>query len=294
MIALAAFSYAATVLYRNIEDFAWPQVRHAISTFPLSRLLLAGMFTGLSYTALVGYDLIALRVVGAERVPFRITIITSFISHAVTFTFGFGVLTGGAVRLRLYRLWGVDTDRVLAVVMLCALSFWAGLATIAGICLALDPQLVAALVHLSVPICRLTGVSILAMVTTWLIYVAIRPIRIEVGNWRMPLPGTRATLAAILVGMLDVAAAAGALWALLPHDLHISMSGFFVVFALATVLGVVSHVPGGLGVFDAVILLGLAQHPSSELIGSLLLFRLIYYIAPVGIALVVLLSLIHI
>ncbi|MFT3730509.1 MAG: bifunctional lysylphosphatidylglycerol flippase/synthetase MprF [Hyphomicrobium sp.] len=289
IVALATFSYAATILYRNLEDISWPQVRHTIATFPISHLLLAVFFTILSYAALVGYDFIALRVVGAGRVPLRITAITSFISHAVTFTFGFGVLTGGAVRLRLYRVWGVDTDRILGIVMLCALSFWTGLATIAGICLALDPQLVATLVHLSVPVCRLAGTGILAVIVVWLIYVAIRPIRIEVGNWRLPLPGTGATIAAIIVGMLDVAAAASALWVLLPPDLHITMPGFFVVFALATVLGVVSHVPGGLGVFDAVILLGIAPHPNGELVGSLLLFRLIYYIAPVVVALTMLL-----
>lgn len=288
IVALAAFSYAATVLYRNLEEISWPQVRHTIATFPLSHLALSGLFTVLSYGALVGYDLIALRVVGARQVPLRIAAITSFISHAVTFTFGFGVLTGGAVRLRLYRVWGVDTDRVLGIVMLCALSFWAGLATIAGICLAVDPQLVSALVHLSVPTCRLAGTMILAVIAVWLVYVSIRPIRIEIGNWRLPLPGTRATIGAIFVGMLDVAAAASALWVLLPQDLHITMPGFFVVFALATVLGVVSHVPGGLGVFDAVILLGVTQHPSGELVGSLLLFRLIYYIAPVIVALTML------
>lgn len=288
VVALAAFSYAATVLYRNLEDISWPQVRHTIATFPPSHLILAGLFTVLSYAALVGYDFIALRVVGANRVPLLITAITSFISHAVTFTFGFGVLTGGAVRLRLYRVWGVDTDRILGIVMLCAMSFWAGLATIAGICLALDPQLVATLVHLSEPTCRLAGTMILAAITVWLIYVAVRPIRIEVGNWRLPLPGTGAMIAAIVVGMLDVTAAASALWVLLPQDLHITMPGFFVVFALATVLGVISHVPGGLGVFDAIILLGVAQHTSGELVGSLLLFRLIYYIAPVIVGLTML------
>ncbi|MBS0234209.1 MAG: bifunctional lysylphosphatidylglycerol flippase/synthetase MprF [Proteobacteria bacterium] len=288
IVALAAFSYAATVLYRNLEDISWPQVRGTITTFPVADLSLSAFFTMLSYAALVGYDLIALKVVGADRVPLRITAITSFISHAVTFTFGFGVLTGGAVRLRLYRAWGVDTDRILGIVMLCALSFWAGLAAIAGICLALDPQLVAALVGLSVPSCRLAGTLILAAIAAWLVLITIRPLRIEVANWRLPLPGAGATVAAILVGMIDVIAAASALWVLLPHDLHITIPGFFVVFALATVLGVVSHVPGGLGVFDAVILLGVAKHPTGELVGSLVLFRLIYYIAPVIAALTML------
>lgn len=69
VVALAAFSYSATVLYRNLEDISWPQVRETIRSFSVANLLLAGLFTALSYVALVGYDLIALRLVGAERVP---------------------------------------------------------------------------------------------------------------------------------------------------------------------------------------------------------------------------------
>lgn len=281
IIALAAFSYSATVLYRNLEDISWPQVREIIRSFPLANLFLAALFTIISYAALIGYDLIALRLVGAERVPPRITALTSFISHAVTFTFGFGVLTGGAVRMRLYRKWGVKTDQVFAVVMLCALSFWAGLATIAGVCLTLDPQLVAALVGLDALSCRVLGLVVLAAIALWLIFVAAKPAQMEFGNWRLPLPGAGMSVAAIGVGMMDVIAAATALWVLLPSDLHITGPGFLVVFSLATVIGVVSHVPGGLGVFDTIILLGVAKHPTAPLVSSLVLFRLIYYMAPV-------------
>lgn len=285
LVALAAFSYAATVLYKNLENISWQQVHHTVVTFPISRLLLAALATAASYLALVGYDFIALRLVGAGRVPLRITAITSFISHAVTFTLGFGVLTGGAVRMRLYRAWDVKADQVLAVVVLCALSFWAGLAAIAGICLTLDPELVATLIHVDAAACRLLGVVILLALSAWLVFAAMKPAVIDIRNWRLPLPGAGVTLAAILVGMADVAAAAAALWVLLPNDLGLTLPGFLVVFSLATVVGVISHVPGGFGVFDAIILLGASKGtPSPELVSSLLLFRLVYYFVPVSIA----------
>ena len=285
IVALAAFSYAAAVLYRNLANISWDQVRHTIVTFPAPRLLLAGLATAASYLALVGYDAIALRLVGADRVPLRVTAITSFISHAVTFTLGFGVLTGGAVRMRLYRAWDVSTDQVLAIVVLCALSFWAGLAAIAGICLTLDPELVAVLIGLDAGLCRVLGAVILAALLLWLIVAATRRTTITLRNWRLPLPGAGTTLAAILVGMADVAAAAAALWVLLPNDVSVTLPGFLVVFSLATVVGVISHVPGGFGVFDAIILLGIAKGaPSPELVSSMLLFRLVYYFVPVSIA----------
>jgi phosphatidylglycerol lysyltransferase len=285
LVALAAFSYAAAILYKNLENISWQQVHHTIVTFPVSRLVLAALATAVSYLALIGYDFIALRLVGADRVPLRVTAITSFISHAVTFTLGFGVLTGGAVRMRLYRAWDVKTDQVLAVVVLCALSFWAGLAAIAGICLTLDPQLVAELIHLNATACRLLGLAILAALAVWLTVAATKPAVIDIRNWRLPLPGARTTLAAILVGMVDVAAAAAALWILMPNELNVTLPGFLVVFSLATVVGVISHVPGGFGVFDAIVLLGAAKGaPSPELVSSLLLFRIVYYIVPVSIA----------
>ena len=289
IVALAAFSYAVTILYKNLENISWDQVRQTIVAFPASRLALAGLATAASYLALVGYDVIALRLVGADRVPLRITAITSFISHAVTFTLGFGVLTGGAVRMRLYRAWQVTTDQVLAVVVLCALSFWAGLAAIAGICLTLDPELVAALVGLDAVTCRILGLVILAALALWLVIAATKRTMIDIRNWQLPLPGVGTSLAAIFVGMADVAAAAAALWVLLPNDLTVTLPGFLVVFSLATVVGVISHVPGGFGVFDAIILLGTAKGaPSPELVSSLLLFRLIYYFVPVSIAAVML------
>jgi len=285
IVALAAFSYAVTILYKNLENISWDQVRQTIVTFPWPRLALAGFATAVSYLALVGYDVIALRLVGANRVPLRTTAITSFISHAVTFTLGFGVLTGGAVRMRLYRPWKVSTDQVLAVVLLCALSFWAGLAAIAGICLTLDPELVATLVGLGPAACRALGIAILAALALWLVIAMRKRTVIAIRDWQLPLPGAGTTLAAIFVGMADVAAAAVALWVLLPHDVAVTLPGFLVVFSLAIVVGVLSHVPGGFGVFDAIILLGIAKGaPSPALVSSLLLFRLIYYFVPVTIA----------
>lgn len=285
IVALAAFSYAVTVLYKNLENISWYQVHQTIVAFPTSRLALAGLATAVSYLALVGYDVIALRLVGADRVPLRITAITSFISHAVTFTLGFGVLTGGAVRMRLYRAWGATTDQVLAIVALCALSFWAGLAAIAGVCLMLDPELVATLVGLDAMTSRILGLLILGALALWLVIAATKRTMIDIRNWQLPLPGAGTSLAAIFVGMVDVGAAAAALWVLLPDDLAVKLPGFLVVFSLATVVGVISHVPGGFGVFDAIILLGTATgSPSPELVSSLLLFRLIYYFVPVSIA----------
>ena len=130
----------------------------------------------------------------------------------------------------------------------------------------------------------------LGALALWLIFVAAKPAHFEFGSWRLPLPGAGASAAVIIVGMMDVVSAATALWVLLPNGLHLTAPGFLVVFSLATVIGVISHVPGGLGVFDTIILLGVAKHPTAPLVSSLVLFRLIYYIAPVSIAAVMLIA----
>lgn len=109
-----------------------------------------------------------------------------------------------------------------------------------------------------------------------------------IADWKLHLPGPGVSAGAILIGVCDTALAALALWVLLPASADVTFTAFLIVFVLATVLGVLSHVPGGLGVFEAVILLALPTVPPAEAIGTLALFRVIYYIAPFILATVLL------
>ena len=284
IIGLVVFGAASVVLYRLLAEITWADVREAMERVEWQDVVAAFGATAFSYIALMGYDFLALRHVGARQVPLVGIAFTSFVSHAFTYTLGFGVVTGGAVRWRMYQGYGLKPAQILAVGALCALTFWLGITGVAGMCLLLQPQALAPVDGLSSSANLSLGLAIIGAVMIWLIISAIRPRNVTVGDWTLPLPGATATAGAILTGLTDTAFAAGALWLILPAGPDPGFVSFLVVFAVATVLGVVSHVPGGVGVFEATMILAMPQIPKADLVGSLLLFRLVYYAVPFALA----------
>lgn len=284
LVGLAVFTIAAAVLYQIFTGLTWSEVHNAAGRIAWNQVALAFVATALSYGALIGYDLLALRHVGARQVPLPIIAFTSFISHAFTYTLGFGVLTGGAVRWRIYQAFGLKPGQILAVGALTTLTFWLGIATVAAVCLTFQPSALAPLDGLAPGLNLAIGLAVIGGVGLWVILSAIRPRSISVGDRTMPLPGPQATLGAILVGLLDTVAAACALWLILPAGPDAGFASFLVVFAIATVLGVISHVPGGVGVFETTLILAQPQIPAADMLVSLILFRLVYYIIPFTVA----------
>ena len=283
-LALSVFAIVAFTLYQMLSHIAWSDVGAAMRSVPWRNIAGAALASAASYLALAGLDIFALRQVGAKKVPLSYAAATSFISHSFTFTLGFGVLTGGAVRLRRYQLMGLEPGSIVSAGILCALTFWMGLAAIAGLCLVVEPAVLEPIYGVSPVAEDAIGYAILAALAGWVIFSAIKPTAMTIAGWELSLPGPTASLASVAIGIADTAFAALALWLLLPGDMHVAFPGFLVTFVMATILGVVSHVPGGLGVFEAVILLALPGHSTPEAVGSLLLFRLIYYIGPFALA----------
>ncbi|GLS21819.1 membrane protein [Labrys miyagiensis] len=284
LVGLALFLIAAFVLYDTLEDLTWNDIANALSRIVWHQVALAFAAAALSYAALIGYDILALHHVGAKQVPLPAVAFTSFVSQTFTFTLGFGVLTGGAVRWRMYQGYGLKPSQILAVGALTTLTFWLGIATVAAICLLFRPSSLAPIDGLAPNLNFIIGVAVLVGVGTWVTVSTIRKRTLTVGEVTMPLPGPQATLGAILVGLLDTVAAAAALWLILPAGPDAGFISFLAVFAIATVLGVISHVPGGVGVFEATLLLAQPQIPRGDMWASLILFRLVYYIIPFAIA----------
>lgn len=284
LVGLALFVIASFVLYDTLEDLTWQDVADALSRIVWPQVALAFVAAALSYCALIGYDILALRHVGAKDVPLPAIAFTSFVGQTFTFTLGFGVLTGGAVRWRMYQGYGLKPSQILAVGALTTLTFWLGIATVAAVCLLFRPTSLAPIDGLSSNLNFAIGLAVLAGVGAWVTISAIRKRTLTVGEMTMPLPGPQATLGAILVGLLDTVAAATALWLILPAGPDAGFVSFLAVFAIATVLGVISHVPGGVGVFEATLLLAQPQIPHSDMWAALILFRLVYYIVPFAIA----------
>lgn len=122
----------------------------------------------------------------------------------------------------------------------------------------------------------------------YVIWVSISPREIGKSSWYVRLPHGRSTLIQIGIGILDLTLCAGAMYMLMPAQPYIDPISLAVIFVTATLLGFASHAPGGLGVFDAAMLVALSQFDMGEMVGALLIFRLFYYIVPFALSLSIL------
>ncbi len=258
---------------------------HSTTRTSMAWSALAGL---VSYLALTGYDRSALRHVGVE-LSYRVIAPTSFIAFALTNTVGLSVLTGGAVRMRLYGAAGVETGQISRAIAFNAVAFTVGLLTVGAVALLWSADKVAGLAHTTTGTLHAVAWAILLAMGGLLVACAQGRELSLGGARRLRLPKLGVALQQLLWSTIDITAAAVALWCLLPAG-AVSLPVFVSFYAIATLLGVLSHVPGGLGVFEAVMLGALGGHvPTEALAGALVLYRLIYYVLPLVLALLLLL-----
>jgi glycosyltransferase 2 family protein len=243
--------------------------------------------TAVSYLVLTGYDAIGFRQL-KQKVSYRITALGSYTSYAVSFTLGFPLITGGTVRYWIYSTVGIGAKTIASLTLIAGVTFWLGMGTVLGLCLISKPVEIAELSRLPVFMNRMLGVIILSVIIAYLTWVSLKPRALTLQGWTMTMPDFKVSLAQLTIGALDVCAAGAALYILLPQGYGIPYGSFIAAYVFACILGIISHAPGGIGVFEATILLALPGIPSEQLLGSLLLFRLWYYIVPFVLALTLL------
>ncbi len=276
--ALAALGLAgavAVLLVDMLEGVAASDVASAVGATSGLALVAAAAASAGSYAALIGFERLALHQAGARVAP-RLAALTGFISWSFTFVLGFGIVTGGAVRLRRYGRAGLTTGETLRVTLFGTVFFWLGIVGLAGLSLLGAPGTLLPLVGLPAPAGFALGLAITLALAVW---IARDGRTLRLGGQSLTLPGARTGLAIVALGVADTGLAGLGLWWVLPADTALAFHLFLPIFAMATVAGVVSHAPGGIGAFEAVILLSVPGEPSA-LLGSLLVFRLVYYVAP--------------
>jgi phosphatidylglycerol lysyltransferase len=249
-------------------------------------LLCAAIATILSYLALTGYDLSALRYAGA-RVKRTTVLFTSFIAYALGNSIGVGVLTGGAVRMRLYTAAGVEAGKVAQAIAFNATAFGFGMLVLGASGVLWGATQVSGVLHLPAWLLRTLAAAIL-LIAAAMILASMRWRELHIARWTVRLPAPALALRQLASSVLDLAASAAALWFLLPDDV-IGLPSFVAFYSIGVAAGLISHVPGGLGVFEAVILLACGgRAPPGEILGALVLYRCIYYLAPLILATVLL------
>jgi phosphatidylglycerol lysyltransferase len=279
VLGVVVFVGAAAVLRRELHAYHYAEVIAALEAIPAGRIALALVLTAASYAVLTGYDALALRYVGARLAYARVAL-ASFVGYALSHNLGAALLSGGAVRYRLYSSWGLTALDVGRIVLFDALTFWIGFLGVLGGMLAAGELPVALRTHLSPAATRALGVAALGFVAAYAGLCVRRrePIRWREMELRLPVP--RLAAAQIGIAVLDWVLAASVLFALLPAG-TVPFVAFVPVFLLAQIAGVASTVPAGLGVFETgmLVLLG-ATASTPAVIGSLVAYRIAYYLVP--------------
>jgi len=273
------FAVAVVVLVQIVRGLDFEKVRTALIIADRSQLFAALGLTACSYLLLTCYDALALRQIGAQ-VAYRTTALASFASYAISFTLGFPLLTAGTVRYWIYSPAGLKAAAIASLTLIAGITFWLGMGLVLGLGLLLKPTALSEVNHLAVSVNNLIGIALVGSIVAYLWWVSARRRAIRVQGWTLSLPSFRVTMGQMVLGALDVCCAGGVLYVLLPAYQDIGYQTFLAIYVFACLLGIASHAPGGLGVFEATILIAMPAQSRESLLGSLLLYRLCYYLLP--------------
>jgi glycosyltransferase 2 family protein len=249
-------------------------------------IALALILVTASYGSITLYDWLALHTIGRKDVPYRVAALASFTSYPIAHGIGAVALISPIIRYRIYSGNGVGTMGVANICFLTGLTFWLGNMTALGFSLLYEPAALSIIDRLSPGTNRLLALALLFGVGAFLTWSWLFPRSIGRSGWLVRLPSGPLVLVQIVVGLLDLTAAALSMYVLLPSGLDIGLFRLMAVFIAATLLGFASHAPAGLGVFDATILIGLGSEDREQLLAALLMFRFLYHLVPLSIALV--------
>lgn len=284
VIALALFVAALEVLRVELAAHTWHELTADVLRTPGRQLAEALALTALNYLALTGYDLLAFAYIGKRLAPSRIAA-ASFLAYAISNNVGFAMLSGASVRYRFYTRWGVSAEELSRIVFSYSVTFWSGLLLLGGVSLLASPV---------PPVAGLPGGTVLWPLGVLLVlsapaYVtatAVRRAPLRIRSYELPLPTPAIAAGQVLISCADWALAGAVLYALLPSP-DPGFLPFLAKFLLAVLLGMASHVPGGIGVFEGLMLLLLKdRYTAGELLPVLVVYRAVYYLLPLAFGLV--------
>lgn len=276
----AVFLLAVYLLYHKLKAYSIQQIRESIEQISYGRIALSMLLMVINYIILVGYDWLALKAIHKELPLPRVGLV-SFVGQAVSYNFG-ALLGGTSVRYRFYTAWGFSLSEIVKLVLMLAVTFWVGALGLCGLVFIIAPPVIPDELLTKMPITdiRFLGVGLLLIACSYLVlcFAIRKPVHVFGKEFVFPPP--RIAVAQAIVAGVDLIVAAACMYVLLPGDLNITFIDFLPGYLMAQVAVVLTHIPGGVGVFELVIL-HMTQTPKEEVVfAAVLLFRLIYFILP--------------
>ena len=282
LVGLVVFLAALEILRVELRAVTWVELMADVARIPIGRLGLALALTILNYCVLTGYDLLAFAYIRRSFSPLRIAGV-SFLAYAISNNVGFAMLSGASVRYRFYTRWGVTVEEFSRLVVSYSVTFWLGLLGLGGASLALSPIAARLPAH-----ARIVDFGWLLMLVPfgYLTVTVVRRRALHVRGFEFPMPSPAIAGAQVLLSSIEWALAGSVLYVLLPAN-TITFLAFLGAFLAAVLLGMASHVPGGVGVFEGLIVLLLKPSlTSAALLPALVVYRAVYYLLPLIVAVI--------
>src|SRR4051794_37623887 len=284
VLGLALLLGAIWVVQREFRHLKVQDIEVALAAIPLKALVFSFVWTVFSYGILTFYDRLG-TIYAGHKVSYGKVAFASFCAYSLSHNLGFAAVSGAAVRYRLYAHWGLTPFQIAKVVAFCSLTFGLGGMVLGGIILFWEPDAVPFFGNL-VPKwgMYLVGVAL------WLVVAAYVSLSRFVGTIRLfgaevTLPGWRMAIVQVALATVDVAVTAAIFYQLLPEARGLTFVRFLGVYVASYTAGLAANIPGGLGVFDSAMLLGLEPYMDApKILGAVVVFRLYYYIIPLFLA----------
>ncbi len=288
VVGMVLFGGALWVLHHELALYHLADVRRYLHAVPLNAMVSAVSLTLVSYLVMSGYDILALRSIH-HPLPYRKVTLASFIGYAFSNNMGLSMLAGASVRYTLYSAWGLSPSEIGKVVVFCTLTLWLGFCSLCGGLFVAEAGAIPTGLHLASYSFRLLGLGFLLIVTGYILLCVRHRKPLALSGRKIHLPTPRFVVPQIVLAVLDWTIAGGVLYVLLPTGSALSYAAFLVIFLLAQLAGLASQVPGGIGVFESAVLLLLKPFsPAPAILGSLVIYRLTYYLLPLLLAAVLL------
>ena len=284
LLGLVLLGISIAAIHHELREYNYRDIFNSLISLPPSHLYWAIAFTALGYMAMAYYDNISFRII-QHSINYKKVLFTGFLSAAATNNVGFAFLTGSAIRYRYYSNWGVPAIEIAQVIAFENVSFWLGLFTVSGLMFLCNPLVIPSSINLPFHDLRPLGILLLLLVVAYIVGSILNKKTLIIRGYEFRFPSLQIALTQVILSSLDWLVAGAALYVLLPITATVSYLEVLNIFLLAMIAGIISNAPGGLGVFETVMLLLLEPKiPATAVMGTLLAYRGVYYFLPLGVA----------
>ncbi|MEX2286913.1 MAG: YbhN family protein [Planctomycetaceae bacterium] len=278
LLTVLVFLVAVWLLRRELKHYHFHEIAQSLRDIPARRVVTSLALMALNYLILIGYEYQAMRAIG-HPLEFKRIALGSFIGSAVSLNFG-ALLGGTPIRIRLYASWGLSAVEITKLMAMLGITFWVGALSLAGIVFIFDPVPIPPELQLPVTNVRPLGFLFLIVAAAYVSLSALRRKPINFRGQQFSLPSLGLTLNQILIASLDQMVAAGVMFALVPATAAITYPQFLGVYLLTVVAVLITHIPGGVGVLELIMLTLVESNDKEAMAAALIAFRVVYFLLP--------------